>query len=63
MMQTVLSLVDAEQGVSINAWPVSETCANGVRFYRLQPDEVRIELVAVEESDAIRRPSHLLGLD
>ena len=47
MMQTVLSLVEAEQGVSIVPACVRNLRADGVRFYRLQPDHVRVELVAV----------------
>jgi DNA-binding transcriptional LysR family regulator len=46
MMQTVLSLVEAEQGVSIVPACVRNLRSNGVRFYRLQPDDVRVELVA-----------------
>jgi len=46
MMQTVLSLVEAEQGVSIVPACVRNLRADGVRFYRLQPDDVRVELVA-----------------
>ena len=45
MMQTVLSLVEAEQGVSIVPACVRNLRADGVRFYRLQPDDVRVELV------------------
>jgi DNA-binding transcriptional LysR family regulator len=46
MMRTVLTLVAAEQGVSIvPAW-VRNLRADGVRFYRLLPDDVRVELVA-----------------
>jgi DNA-binding transcriptional LysR family regulator len=47
MMQTVLSLVEAEQGVSIVPACVRNLRSDGVRFYRLQPDDVRVELVAV----------------
>lgn len=47
MMQTVLSLVEAEEGVSIVPACVRNLRSDGVRLYRLQPDEVRIELVAV----------------
>ena len=47
MMQTVLSLVEAEQGVSIVPACVRNLRADGVRFYRLQPNDVRVELVAV----------------
>jgi len=46
MMQTVLSLVEAEQGVSIVPACVRNLLSDGVRFYRLQPDEVRVEVVA-----------------
>jgi DNA-binding transcriptional LysR family regulator len=46
MMQTVLSLVEAEEGVSIVPACVRNLRSDGVRFYRLQPDNVRIELVA-----------------
>jgi DNA-binding transcriptional LysR family regulator len=46
MMQTVLSIVEAEQGVSIVPACVRNLRSHGVRFYRLQPDEVRIELIA-----------------
>ena len=45
-MQTVLSLVEAEQGVSIVPACVRNLRSDGVRFYRVQPDNVRIELVA-----------------
>jgi DNA-binding transcriptional LysR family regulator len=46
MMQTVLSLVQAEVGVSIVPACVRNLRSDAVRFYRLQPDEVRVELVA-----------------
>jgi DNA-binding transcriptional LysR family regulator len=46
MLQTVLSLVEGEQGVSIVPACARNLHSNGVRFYRLQPDDVRIELVA-----------------
>jgi len=46
MLQTVLSLVEAEQGVSIVPACARNLRSNGVGFYRLQPDDVRIELVA-----------------
>jgi DNA-binding transcriptional LysR family regulator len=45
-VQTVLSLVEAEEGVSIVPACVRKLWSNGVRFYRLQPDDVRVELVA-----------------
>ena len=46
MLQTVLSMVEAEQGVSIVPACARNLRSNGVRFYRLQPDDVRVELVA-----------------
>ncbi len=45
--QTVLSLVEAEEGVSIVPACARKMWSNGVRFYRLQPDDVRVDLVAV----------------
>ena len=44
--QTILSLVEAEEGVSIVPASVRILWSRGVRFYRLQPDDVRVELVA-----------------
>ena len=46
MLQTVLSLVEAEQGVSLVPACTRNLRSNGVRFYRLKPDDVRVELVA-----------------
>jgi DNA-binding transcriptional LysR family regulator len=46
MMQTVLSLVEAEQGIAIVPACVRNLSSQNVRFYRLQPDDVRVELVA-----------------
>ena len=46
MMQTMLSLIEAEEGVSIMPACVRNLRSDGVRFYRLQPDNVRVELVA-----------------
>lgn len=46
MMQTVLSIVEAEQGISIVPACVRNLRSHGIRFYRLQPDEVRVALVA-----------------
>jgi DNA-binding transcriptional LysR family regulator len=46
MMQTVLSLVEAEEGISIVPACVRNLRSDGVRFYRLQPDNVRVALVA-----------------
>jgi DNA-binding transcriptional LysR family regulator len=58
MMQTVLTLVEAEQGVSIVPACVRNLRSDGVRFYRLQPDELRIELVAAWKKET---PSVALG--
>jgi DNA-binding transcriptional LysR family regulator len=46
MLQTVLSLVEAEQGISIVPACARNLRSNSVRFYRLQPDDVRVDLVA-----------------
>jgi DNA-binding transcriptional LysR family regulator len=46
MMQTVLCLVEAEEGVSIVPGCVRTLRSDRVRFYHLQPDKVRVELVA-----------------
>jgi DNA-binding transcriptional LysR family regulator len=46
MMQTVLTLVEAEQGVAIAPACVGNLRSDGVQLYRLQPDEVRVDLVA-----------------
>jgi DNA-binding transcriptional LysR family regulator len=46
MMQTVLSLVEAEEGISIVPACVRNLRSDGVRFYRLHPDNVRVALVA-----------------
>ena len=51
MMQTVLTIVEAEQGVSIVPACVRNLRSDGVRFYRLQPDDVRVELVAAWKKD------------
>ncbi len=45
-MQTVLSLVEAEQGVAIVPACVRNLKSDAVGFFRLQPDDVRVELVA-----------------
>jgi DNA-binding transcriptional LysR family regulator len=51
-VQTVLSLVEAEEGVSIVPANVAKLWSNGVRFHRLQPDDVRIELVVAWKKEA-----------
>jgi len=52
MMQTVLSIVEAEQGISIVPACVRNLRSHGIRFYRLQPDEVRVELVAAWKKES-----------
>lgn len=52
MMQTVLSLVEAEEGVSIVPACVRNLRSDGVCFYRLQPDNVRVELIAAWKKEA-----------
>jgi DNA-binding transcriptional LysR family regulator len=52
MMQTVLSLVEAEEGVSIVPACVRNLRSDGVRFHRLQPDNVRVALVAAWKKEA-----------
>jgi DNA-binding transcriptional LysR family regulator len=55
--QTVLSLIEAEEGVSLMPASVMKLWSNGVRLYRLQPDDVRIELVAAWKKE---KPSVVL---
>jgi DNA-binding transcriptional LysR family regulator len=50
--QTVVTLVEAEQGVSIVPASLRNLWTKGVRFYRLQPDDVRIALVAAWKTEA-----------
>jgi DNA-binding transcriptional LysR family regulator len=52
MMQTVLSLVEAEEGVSIVPACVRNLRSDGVRFYRIQPDNVRVALIAAWKKEA-----------
>ena len=52
MMQTVLSLVEAEEGVSIVPACVRNLRNEGVRFYRVHPDNVRVALVAAWKKEA-----------
>src|SRR5262249_51463525 len=56
MMQTVLTLVEAGQGISIVPACVRNLRSDGVRFYRLQPDEVRVELVAAWKKETPSAP-------
>jgi DNA-binding transcriptional LysR family regulator len=46
MMQTVLSLVAAEAGVSIIPASITNLYTEGVRFKRLRPDSGKVDLVA-----------------
>ena len=52
LMQTVLTIVAAEQAVSIVPACVRNLRADGICFYRLQPDDVRVELVAAWKKQA-----------
>jgi DNA-binding transcriptional LysR family regulator len=52
MMQTVLSLVEAEEGVSIVPACVRNLRSDGVCFYRIQPDNVRVALIAAWKKEA-----------
>jgi DNA-binding transcriptional LysR family regulator len=65
LMQTMLTIVEAEQGVSIVPACVRNLRSDGVRFYRLQPDDVRVELVAAWKKDtpsiALRAFLDLIG--
>lgn len=53
MLQTVLSLVEAEQGVAIVPACARHLRSHGVRFYRLQPDDVRVDLIAAWKKEGI----------
>jgi DNA-binding transcriptional LysR family regulator len=58
MMQTVLSLVEAGEGVAIVPACVRNLRCDGVRFFRLQPDDVKIEVVVAwkkENSSVVLR--------
>lgn len=46
MMQTVLSLVASEAGTTIVPACVSNLRADGVKFFRVSPDNTRVELIA-----------------
>lgn len=65
MMQTVLSLVEAEQGVAIVPACVRNLSSKNVRFYRLQPDDVRLDLVVVwkRESPSVTLRGFLALID
>jgi DNA-binding transcriptional LysR family regulator len=46
-MQTILSLVEAEEGVAIVPASTSNLRSNGVQFVRLVPDNLYLDLIAV----------------
>ena len=46
-MQTILSLVEAEEGVAIVPASISNLQSNGVQFVRLVPDNLYLDLIAV----------------
>ncbi|QEE30441.1 LysR family transcriptional regulator [Terriglobus albidus] len=46
-MHSVLSTVEAEEGVAIVSASAHNLRADNVAFYRLQPDEVRVDIVAM----------------
>jgi len=46
-MQSVLSTVEADEGAAIVPASAHNLRADNVSFFRLQPDDVRIDLVAV----------------
>lgn len=45
-LQSVLSTVEAEEGVAIVSASARNLRADNVRFFRLQPDDVRVDIVA-----------------
>ncbi|WP_035357144.1 LysR family transcriptional regulator [Edaphobacter aggregans] len=47
VMQTVVSLVEADEGAGIVPASMRYLRADGCRFYRIRPDDVRIDLVMV----------------
>jgi DNA-binding transcriptional LysR family regulator len=46
-MQTILSLVEAEEGVAIVPASTSNLRSNGVQFVRLVPDSLYLDLIVV----------------
>jgi len=63
-MQTILSLVEAEEGVAIVPASTSNLRSNGVQFVRLIPDELYLDLIAAwpagEGSIVLRSFLHFL---
>ena len=45
-MQTILSLVEAEEGVAIVPASTGNLSSNGVQFVRLAPDNLYLDLIA-----------------
>jgi hypothetical protein len=45
-MQTILSLVEAEEGVAIVPASTGNLSSNGVQFVRLVPDNLYLDLIA-----------------
>jgi DNA-binding transcriptional LysR family regulator len=58
-MHSVLSTVEAGEGVAIVSASARNLRAHNVSFYRLQPDDVRIEFVATWQK---KEPSVALKL-
>jgi DNA-binding transcriptional LysR family regulator len=46
-MQTILALVEAEEGVAIVPASTGNLRSNGVQFVRLVPDDLYLDLIAV----------------
>jgi hypothetical protein len=57
-VQTAVSRVEAEESVSAVSAKVRMFWSNGVRFYLLRPDDMRVELVAAWKQE---RPSVVFG--
>jgi DNA-binding transcriptional LysR family regulator len=58
-MHSVLSTVEAEEGVAIVSASARNLRADNISFYRLQPDEVRVDIVATWQK---KEPSVALKL-
>ena len=58
-MHSVLSTVEAGEGVAIVSASASNLRGENVSFFRLQPDDVRVELVAIWQK---KEPSVALKL-
>lgn len=56
-MHSVLSTVEAEEGVAIVTASARNLRADNVSFFRLQPDDVRIDFVATW-----KKKEHLVAL-